>query len=1193
MENGATTVTKGQTSTVNVTNEYEQKKADIQVKKTFRGVENLPETFYITNDFNNLTFTVDGSGEEAPIYEASTHTYTWTLKDVPLGTKVTFTEAGITLDGYTVSVFANGIAVEGPVITATAAATSSEEGTAIASFYNVYETSTAELTVTKTVKLNGSTDTAHGGTDLTFYVGLFENATETTAISGTVKTITVASGSATGSVTYDGLTIGQQYYVFETDASGNKLSVDSKAQGYYVIANGGQSDAITLSPIVNVDVENEKRTGDLELTKRVDGDGADKNKQFEFTIMLNAPSGETLETTYPATHTGDSTIATATISEGTTTVLLKADEVYTITGLPEGTNYTITETDYSTDGYSASVTSTTYGLSGTIPRGDTSKASVEVTNTFSAGTLTVEKVLAGNATDNTKDFNFSVTFSKNGLTGNRGEYKKGTEETIANAVAQTITFSEGSATVTFTLKGGEKVEFSALPVGTTFTVSETSADQDGYETTVVTTGGTLGDNKTVTGSISATTSVTAEYTNTKNTTSIEATKQWKQNNAAIQWPEDVASVEFMLYKKIGEAEKTAVTRDDLTNYWTAEELANFTNPVVITSEASTLTAKWENLPKKYLVEGAWIEVVYTVEETKVTYTNNTTLEGEDLTTTFNPQTTNNIITNHVGPTTYKVQKTWGEGQLPPEGAEIEIELGTITSPDSTDAPTPLNPPKVVTLNGGKEGGNDTTANPWEYEWTDLPKYNSEGKLIYYRAMETSYKIGQVTIDINGEMPPSYTSDETYQLIATNQLPTTSIKAKKNWANNATPPLNTTVKLAISATVSGGTAPVGVTISPTEVTLDGIADTNEPICETIPWEYEWKDLPQYDKNGKLITYTVTETAYKIGEDEQPLAREDDSTTEGYQFSFTNTVPTRDIVVEKVWSPAGWPTDIQSVTVGLFQSINGADATPVTSGDPAVPETITFDGSSDEEERTFSDLPVYDSNGNLITYSVQEISVTSTNGNVISVTNGAVTVNGQTWTVSVGAVSDEGKATVTNTYTGISINVTKRWTQDGHDKSTVTSIGFTLHQVLTASGHNSIDAEYTAYGTSGAGTVNYITGTGWETVIIRNLPLTVTRMEGEEEITYAASYYVVETGATADAGYILTTMYSDGTTENADGSAVAVNTDGSTITIINTETAGVTLPSTGGPGTVLYTAAGLSLLLGASLWLMLRRRKEQQN
>ena len=328
--------------------------------------------------------------------------------------------------------------------------------------------------------------------------------------------------------------------------------------------------------------------------------------------------------------------------------------------------------------------------------------------------------------------------------------------------------------------------------------------------------------------------------------------------------------------------------------------------------------------------------------------------------------------------------------------------------------------------------------------------------------------------------------------------------------------------------------------------------------------------------------------------------DNTPAPDYDVSFTNELPTRDIVVEKEWSPVAWPSEIESVTVGLF-AMSGTETTPREYPDAAnqMKVVITANNSTEDAEnvaqRTFSDLPVYDSNGNLITYSVQEISVTS-NGSVISVTNGAVIVNGQTWTVSVEPVSDEGKATVTNTYTGISINVTKRWTQDGHDKSTVTSIGFTLRQVLTASGHNSIDAEYTAYGTSGAGTVTYdTTNSRWNTVTISNLPLTVTQMEGEEEITYAASYYVVETGATADAGYVLTTTYSNNGTNDpsATASEKAVNTDGATITIINTETAGVTLPSTGGPGTVLYTAAGLSLLLGASLWLMLRRRKEQQN
>ena len=126
------------------------------------------------------------------------------------------------------------------------------------------------------------------------------------------------------------------------------------------------------------------------------------------------------------------------------------------------------------------------------------------------------------------------------------------------------------------------------------------------------------------------------------------------------------------------------------------------------------------------------------------------------------------------------------------------------------------------------------------------------------------------------------------------------------------------------------------------------------------------------------------------------------------------------------------------------------------------------------------------------------------------------------------------------------------------------------------------------------MNYTAGSGWEIVTISNLPQTVTRDENGVPVTYTASYYVVETGAAADAGYVLTTTYqaNDGTPE-ADEKQAAVSNDNEQITIINTETAGVTLPSTGGPGTVLYTAAGLSLILGASLWLMLRRRKEQQN
>ena len=251
-----------------------------------------------------------------------------------------------------------------------------------------------DLQVTKTVKLNGDIDSIHGGADLTFYVGLFESETADTAIAGTVKTITVQNGSATGTVTYPNLRVGNQYYVYETDEQGHKLATGQKTNGYYVTVNGGQSDPITVTPVVNVDVENERRTGDLELNKNVTGTGADTTKQFEFTIELTPPAGESLAASYSAVHSGDSAVTTAVISEGNkvTGVKLRHGEKYTIKNLPEGTAYRIIENNYSLIGYASSMSNG----EGTIARGDTGKVAVTVTNTYEATQVTLKKVDVAN-----------------------------------------------------------------------------------------------------------------------------------------------------------------------------------------------------------------------------------------------------------------------------------------------------------------------------------------------------------------------------------------------------------------------------------------------------------------------------------------------------------------------------------------------------------------------------------------------------------------------------------------------------------------------------------------------------------------------------------------------------------------------------------------------------------------------------
>ena len=88
---------------------------------------------------------------------------------------------------------------------------------------------------------------------------------------------------------------------------------------------------------------------------------------------------------------------------------------------------------------------------------------INIRDTF--GDLTVKKVLAGNATDANKAFNFTVILSDTSITDSYGSMK----------------FIEGKAT--FTLKGGEEIKATGLPNGVTYTVIEDDYSAQGYKTT--------------------------------------------------------------------------------------------------------------------------------------------------------------------------------------------------------------------------------------------------------------------------------------------------------------------------------------------------------------------------------------------------------------------------------------------------------------------------------------------------------------------------------------------------------------------------------------------------------------------------------------------------------------------------------------------------------------------------------------
>lgn len=121
------------------------------------------------------------------------------------------------------------------------------------------------------------------------------------------------------------------------------------------------------------------------------------------------------------------------------------------------------------------------------------------TNTYSAGTLSVSKTVAGNMGDHDKYFEFQVT-----LTGEDGKKYEdsyavsgGSYETNPDSIAV-------GATETFYLKDGETISIANLPYGVEYTVTETDYTDEDYETTKTGDTGTIG-----------AASQTASFTNTK------------------------------------------------------------------------------------------------------------------------------------------------------------------------------------------------------------------------------------------------------------------------------------------------------------------------------------------------------------------------------------------------------------------------------------------------------------------------------------------------------------------------------------------------------------------------------------------------------------------------------------------------------------------------------------------------------
>lgn len=306
--------------------------------------------------------------------------------------------------------------------------TGDETETVVVTAYNV--PLQGQLTIEKTVhNADGSplTDTQKQQ-EFTFTVVFSDGGTYAYRIDGGEPQQLASGGTLV-------LKHGQQA-VFETLPVGVTYTVTEQPVPGYTVSGIGHTGTITEagSTAHFVNTYAPEKTGSLTVSKEVRGDGADLHKEFTFTAVTGGQ-----------THT----------------FTLKHGESHTFPDLPVGTEYTITETDYTADGYVANVKTYTGAITGEetllLPFVNVYQPKAE------PGSLTISKEVVGENPDPDKLFTFEVTFSDNGTYTYR----------IDGGEPQQLV-SGG----TLVLKHGQQAVFDSLPDGVTYTVRE--VDAGGY-----------------------------------------------------------------------------------------------------------------------------------------------------------------------------------------------------------------------------------------------------------------------------------------------------------------------------------------------------------------------------------------------------------------------------------------------------------------------------------------------------------------------------------------------------------------------------------------------------------------------------------------------------------------------------------------------------------------------------------------
>jgi TQXA domain-containing protein len=346
--------------------------------------------------------------------------------------------------------------------------------TVVAAVTNTYSTPTGELTVKK--EIAGDVSSEVSGQEYTVNVTLKKDGVKYLE-PVPVSTGTTLQPNADGVVTFglkkdESLTLtlpkGVTYVVEETNVPDN-CTPDIEGAAGTITANGKDEAVITnIYAAPESTDEDENGTGSLTVRKEITGkiDGLSLDTYYYFTVKLTDKDGAAY-TEAVGEYMPD--------ANGEYNIAVQAGKSMTLTNLPAGVSYTVTETstgEFTTKyEYSCKTDNSADHAAGTIIK-DHEEEVVVVNNypeatveqpTSDEGTLTVTKYVAGDTTKVNKDteYSFKISFTKEGDPHTEAIKVEG--ENVA----------DHDGTITFTLKAGETKTFT-LPAGVKYTVVETN-----------------------------------------------------------------------------------------------------------------------------------------------------------------------------------------------------------------------------------------------------------------------------------------------------------------------------------------------------------------------------------------------------------------------------------------------------------------------------------------------------------------------------------------------------------------------------------------------------------------------------------------------------------------------------------------------------------------------------------------------